>query len=194
MTASISKFKISDYFSAAFKSALKNRGWGAQAKIAEVLNVSRSQINDIARGRQGGPEHLRAKIAEEFGCTYEEMIAVGKKILQEKKDDDFWPLSEDKYNKENLIESALRDSVTIFPNDDPNCSITDKAKLTLKIFKKNLALKKLDIEITDKYLLQAIEKIIIADRKEGLKKSDLSIGEFIWLMYEHIKEGKNEQS
>lgn len=74
------KLSPAELFREALNSLLKKQGHGSQARLADSVRISRSVLNDIVKGRTGGPEELREKLAQELGFTYEGMISLGRKL------------------------------------------------------------------------------------------------------------------
>jgi hypothetical protein len=72
---------ISKQFHAALTHLLAKEGRGAQSRLAREQNIDRGYMNAIAKGRKTGAENLRTGIAAYFGMTYENMLALGRAIL-----------------------------------------------------------------------------------------------------------------
>lgn len=75
--------KLSDpviFYRIALNHLVKESGRGTQSRLAERVNISRTYMNGILKGRENGPEELREKIAHELGYTYEDMISLGRSI------------------------------------------------------------------------------------------------------------------
>lgn len=72
---------ISKQFHAALTHLLAKEGRGAQSRLAREQNIDRGYMNAIAKGRKTGAEDLRTGIAAYFGMTYENMLALGRAIL-----------------------------------------------------------------------------------------------------------------
>lgn len=76
---------ITECFSAGI-SALKRHGWlkNTQKVLAQKLNYTSTHLSQVFSGkRTAGPE-LQEKIAEEFGVHVEEIIRIGRNILEGK--------------------------------------------------------------------------------------------------------------
>lgn len=69
-------------FRAALEHLLRERGRGAQAKLARDADISTSYLNDILRGRSYGSEEKRRQIAQSLGLNYEELLNYGRRVLK----------------------------------------------------------------------------------------------------------------
>ena len=63
---------------------LQEEGRGAQTRPAIAKDINRGYLNPIAKGRQAGSDETRARIADHFETTFEDMLAFGRQILVEK--------------------------------------------------------------------------------------------------------------
>ncbi len=54
----------------------------SQAEVARRTGLTPRCINDILKGRRGGKEETKEKIAKVFGMSYDEFLAYGRKILE----------------------------------------------------------------------------------------------------------------
>jgi transcriptional regulator with XRE-family HTH domain len=68
-------------FQTALSHLLTQEGRGAQSRLASQQNIDRGYLNAIVKGRKPGSEEVRAKIADHFNMTYEDMLALGRRIL-----------------------------------------------------------------------------------------------------------------
>ena len=79
-------------FRAALAYLLKQEGRGAQTRLADELKIDRGYLNAIVRGRKSGSEKKRGQIAAHFHLLYEDMLSLGRRILNgeeiSKPDDD----------------------------------------------------------------------------------------------------------
>jgi transcriptional regulator with XRE-family HTH domain len=82
-------------FRTALTYLLKKEGRGAQTRLAEKLNIDRGYLNAIVRGRKSGSEKKRCEIAEHFQMLYEDMLTLGRRLL----DDEEAPIHESNANK-----------------------------------------------------------------------------------------------
>ncbi len=71
----------SNQFRAALIHLLKEGGRGAQARLAENQGIDRGYLSAIVRGKKPGSEQIRNKIASHFGLVYEEMLVLGRRIM-----------------------------------------------------------------------------------------------------------------
>lgn len=74
-----------DCFIEALKLALKSRGHGAQARLAEYLRKDRSSVNDLVHGRKNASQSLQSQIASFFGLRLEEMLSDGRTVIAERR-------------------------------------------------------------------------------------------------------------
>lgn len=72
---------ISNQFRAALAHLLVREGRGAQSRLATQQGIDRGYLNAIVKGRKTGSEVIRDKITKYFQMEYEEMLALGRKIL-----------------------------------------------------------------------------------------------------------------
>lgn len=75
---------ISKLFHSALIFLLACEGRGAQSRLASQQNIDRGYLNAIIKGRKPGAEEVRSKIAAHFDMVYEEMLALGRRILDGK--------------------------------------------------------------------------------------------------------------
>ena len=75
---------ISRQFQVALNHLLQEEGRGAQTRLATAKDIDRGYLNAIVRGRQAGSDETRARIADHFETTFEDMLAFGRQILVEK--------------------------------------------------------------------------------------------------------------
>jgi len=73
---------IPDQFRTALNHLLYQEGRGAQVRLSATQNIDRGYLNAIIKGRKPGAEEIRARIASHFGITYEEMLALGRRLLE----------------------------------------------------------------------------------------------------------------
>lgn len=85
---------ISKLFHSALIFLLACEGRGAQSRLASQQNIDRGYLNAIIKGRKPGAEGVRSNIATHFSMNYEDMLALGRRILDgnnelvaERKDD-----------------------------------------------------------------------------------------------------------
>lgn len=72
----------SEAFKIAFKKLLDGRGHGAQTEVADALQLHRSAINDILKGRRGTSSSMQERIASHFGLSLGEMLRIGENLLE----------------------------------------------------------------------------------------------------------------
>ena len=63
---------------------LAQEGRGAQSRLAREQKIDAGYMNAIVKGRKSGAEEIRIKIATHFGMDYEDMLALGRAILDGK--------------------------------------------------------------------------------------------------------------
>jgi transcriptional regulator with XRE-family HTH domain len=73
---------IAKQFGKALVFLLEKEGWGAQARLAREKDIDRGYLNAIIQGRKTGSEHVRGQIADYFHMPYEEMLALGRRLLE----------------------------------------------------------------------------------------------------------------
>ncbi len=78
----IMKMSIPQQFRVALNHLLQLEGRGAQVRLSTAQNIDRGYLNAIIKGRKPGAEDIRVRIATHFGMTYEEMLALGRRIFE----------------------------------------------------------------------------------------------------------------
>lgn len=73
---------IPNQFRVALNHLLDQEGRGAQVRLSIAQNIDRGYLNAIIKGRKPGAEDIRARIATHFGMTYEEMLTLGRRLLE----------------------------------------------------------------------------------------------------------------
>lgn len=71
----------SNQFRIALIHLLKEEGRGAQSRLAKIQGIDRGYLSAIVRGKKPGSEQIRNKIASHFGMVYEEMLTLGRRIM-----------------------------------------------------------------------------------------------------------------
>jgi transcriptional regulator with XRE-family HTH domain len=69
------------HFLAAFRTLIKEKGWGAQRRLAEFTGKTPVHISDVLGERKRASQELQESIAGFFGLAYEDMLARGRDIL-----------------------------------------------------------------------------------------------------------------
>jgi transcriptional regulator with XRE-family HTH domain len=72
---------INQYFLAALHSCLERQPRGIKAKLARAAGISISQLVDILKKRSYGSENTRRKISSALGYQYEDLLDLGKRIV-----------------------------------------------------------------------------------------------------------------
>lgn len=72
---------IAKQFSSALLFLLEKEGRGAQTRLAREMDIDRGYLNAIIQGRKTGSESVRGKIADHFHIPYEEILALGRRLL-----------------------------------------------------------------------------------------------------------------
>ena len=80
----IMKMSIPQQFRVALNHLLQLEGRGAQVRLSTAQNIDRGYLNAIIKGRKPGAEDIRVRIATHFGMTYEEMLALGRRPIEDK--------------------------------------------------------------------------------------------------------------
>jgi len=73
---------ITEQFKRALIFLLEKEGRGAQTRLAREKDIDRGYLNAIIQGRKKGSENVRSKIAAHFQMPYEEMLALGRRLLE----------------------------------------------------------------------------------------------------------------
>jgi len=73
---------IAQQFSRALVFLLEKEGRGAQTRLAREKDIDRGYLNAIIQGRKTGSENVRSKIAAHFQMPYDEMLALGRRLLE----------------------------------------------------------------------------------------------------------------
>ncbi|MBW1650489.1 MAG: helix-turn-helix domain-containing protein [Deltaproteobacteria bacterium] len=73
---------ISDYFRLAIVACLDTGKWGSQTKLANRLNIDRSYLNQILRGKRKIAENHCLTFSDYLGYKYEDIIRLGRKIAE----------------------------------------------------------------------------------------------------------------
>lgn len=82
ISVDMTKEPLDVIFRVALEHLLRERGRGAQAKLARDADISTSYLNDILRGRTYGAEETRRQLARALGMDYESLLNYGRKILK----------------------------------------------------------------------------------------------------------------
>jgi len=77
-------------FHAALTWLLNQEGRGAQSRLAVQQNIDRGYLNAIVKGRKTGSDVVRSRIAEHFNLAYEDMLALGRLVLEEEAGSTDW--------------------------------------------------------------------------------------------------------
>ncbi|MDD5434808.1 MAG: hypothetical protein PH343_05200 [Nitrospira sp.] len=72
----------SNQFHAALSYLLKKEGRGSQTRLSNQQSIDRGYLNAIIKGRKPGSEDVREKIASHFNLAYEEMLVLGRTLLE----------------------------------------------------------------------------------------------------------------
>jgi hypothetical protein len=74
---------VSKQFRAALTHLLAHEGRGAQTRLAIQQGIDRGYLNAIVKGRKPGSDGIRGKITTHFKMDYEDMLALGRRLLEE---------------------------------------------------------------------------------------------------------------
>lgn len=72
----------SNQFHTALSYLLKKEGRGSQTRLSTQQSIDRGYLNAIIKGRKPGSEDVREKIASHFNLAYEEMLVLGRTLLE----------------------------------------------------------------------------------------------------------------
>lgn len=151
-------------FRTALTKMLSDLGHGAQARLADHANISRSVLNDIVKGRTPGSEDVRQKLASIFGYNYEDFLKIGRDIL----------------SPNNITTNAVKEQqekYTIISNGEPletidveHCQIISKFKHRDWARQINSYLIEIEDNPTDRNTVERVVKAL-ADQARGQKKA-----------------------
>ncbi|MGB3209286.1 MAG: hypothetical protein WBB19_01130 [Desulforhopalus sp.] len=71
-----------DCFIAALQKELKEQGRGAKKKLAASVDVSPNHLSDILALRKNAGQNLKERIADNLGISFEEMLVLGRRIIE----------------------------------------------------------------------------------------------------------------
>lgn len=74
---------VSQQFRTALTHLLAKEGRGAQTRLANQQGIDRGYLNAIVKGRKPGSDEIRDKITTHFNLDYEDMLALGRCLLEE---------------------------------------------------------------------------------------------------------------
>ncbi len=86
---------VFNQFHAALVHLLAQEGRGAQTRLANQQKIDRGYLNAIVKSRKSGSENIRSKIADHFDMAYEDMLILGRHLLEGTKD-----TTSETYNRE----------------------------------------------------------------------------------------------
>ena len=125
---------IAQQFGKALAFLLEKEGWGAQTRLAREQGIDKGYLNAIVQGRKTGSEKVRSKIADHFRMPYEEMLALGRRLLESGSD-----VREKDYlvagQKEEHINVHVADQLGEYdenvPGEDKKVSATDAGNVSI---------------------------------------------------------------
>jgi transcriptional regulator with XRE-family HTH domain len=183
---------IAQQFGRALVFLLEKEGWGAQTRLAREKGIDRGYLNAIIQGRKTGSENVRSKIAEYFHMPYDEMLALGRRLLEapgQKKEQGIMQCLEQtsqnaeiRAGKKNeyvetdpgslRISEIIQKAIEIFETDSEYrfklADLIDTFHEALMTQKENAGLSS-KLEAMEKRIVD-LEKIL-ADEKDGAKKN-----------------------
>jgi transcriptional regulator with XRE-family HTH domain len=71
-----------DCFVAALQKKLKDQGRGGKQKLAALLGITPNHLSDILGSRKNAGQKLKERIADALGVSFEEMLALGRQIIE----------------------------------------------------------------------------------------------------------------
>lgn len=74
---------VSNQFRASLTHLLAQEGRGAKTRLANQQGIDRGYLNAIIKGRKPGSDEIRDKITAHFNLDYEDMLALGRWLLEE---------------------------------------------------------------------------------------------------------------
>ncbi len=109
---------VANQFRAALTFLLKKEGRGAQTRLAQETKIDPGYLNAIVRGRKAGSDKKRSEIAAYFGMDYEEMLGLGRRIVNGEEE----TLSRQYIDKKNIFK---RDETVESGNEKWNPEVID---------------------------------------------------------------------
>jgi transcriptional regulator with XRE-family HTH domain len=100
-------------FRAALTYLLDQEGRGAQARLADLLGIDRGYLSAIIRGRKPGSEAKRCQIAAHFGMVYEDMLVLGRRIINGDDDPSRKGQTEDTHPSQEGIDTDIAENRVI---------------------------------------------------------------------------------
>ncbi len=91
---------VTNQFRAALTFLLKKEGRGAQTRLAKKKKIDRGYLSAIVKGRRSCSDKVRSDIAAYFGMDFEEMLGLGRRIVNGEEE----TLSKQYTDKENVSE------------------------------------------------------------------------------------------
>ena len=73
---------LNDCFVAALQKNLKDQGRGAKKKLAASVGVSPNHLSDILGLRKNAGHKLKERIAEDLGVSFEDLLVLGRRLLE----------------------------------------------------------------------------------------------------------------
>lgn len=191
-----SRITPTELYRIALVAELSDRGRGAQTRLAGEVGISRSQLNDIVKGRTGGPEGLRNKIAYALGWTYEEMLTRGRAIFagEVQPDEDGYSRAADVRDEKIalLLDRAIGFGAELIARSPADVAIP-RFSSTVAFFKKFLAKKKIVFVFDEEVMCHALAVVEKFDPKELSGGGDLlSKGECALEVYRILKKEVDE--
>lgn len=92
-----------DCFVAALQKKLKEQGRGAKKKLATHVGVSPNHLSDILAERKNAGQKLKERIADALGISFEEMLALGRHLIESRSGKVINDLSGDDSDKGMLV-------------------------------------------------------------------------------------------
>ncbi|MDP1991801.1 MAG: hypothetical protein Q8K00_12365, partial [Syntrophales bacterium] len=117
---------VSNHFNAALIYLLNQAGRGAQSHLAGQQKIDRGYLNAIIKSRKPGSDDVGAKIAAHFHLTYDDMLALGRRIL-ENREEDIWEGDSGVEQKELIHDKAAQTAGGFIP------SISEKIMKTVVV-------------------------------------------------------------
>ena len=74
--------KLTTYFRLAITACLNTEKWGNQTKLANALNLDKTYLNQILKGKRKIGERYREIISDYLGYKYEDLIRLGRIISE----------------------------------------------------------------------------------------------------------------
>ena len=119
-------------FCAALLAEMTARGRGIQKKLARQTGISSGLICDLRAGRTGGSPEKRQALAEALGYRYEDFLAKGRELEEEKQRAQMKANSSSEEERENQFRTTIRNLSRRLENFRHRASVLAQKLITLQ--------------------------------------------------------------